>query len=182
VASSEDSEMTVQMTSRGGSLSSSQVQELETALRGTLPQDYKEFLSKYNVASPEKNVYEIGSLSTRVAVFFGVSDEKNHDLLWQNQRVYANRLPKGVLGVASAAGGNLICLRLDNGWTYFWDHELEAADDEEPDYGNMTRLAPSFSEFLDHLEPYRSDDSEPKPKVLSVKLKPGFAEKFKKRE
>jgi hypothetical protein len=165
--------MAVQITASGEHLDTSRVQALEGRLRTTLPPEYAEFLLTYNVARPEENVYRMEKLTISVSYFFGVSSDSVSDLVTQNQVVFANRLPKRILAIAYAAGGNLVCLRTSDGLIYLWDHEKEANEGEEPRYENMTRLARSFSDKATDFFPNAS-------KVKSVKLKPGFQEKFKK--
>ena len=144
--------MSVRMTSKYP-LSTSHVAELESALGVIFPPSYRTFLSKYNVAIPERNQFDGEEIVTSVAWFYGVSDDRVEDLLETNE-MYSRRLPTGVLAVAEAAGGNLICLDLgDDGKVYWWDHEEEATDEEEPSFDNMYLLAPSFSDFLEQLNP-----------------------------
>ena len=82
--------------------------------------------------------------------------------------------------VALAAGGDLIVVNVDSGRVYFWDHEREAGLDEVAGNANMHLLADSFDEFMQSLIPFDSKTVVLDPAaVISVKLKPGFAEKFK---
>jgi hypothetical protein len=173
--------MTVQITAAGDQLDSTRVLEVEERLRITLPSEYREFLLQYNLARPADNVYRTDKVTTSIRYFFGVSSDKDKDLVIQNQTVFANRLPKKMLAIAYAGGGDLVCLRTSDGSVYLWDHEREAGEGEEPRYENMARLASSFPEFLAQLQPYRATDFPTNPsQVKSVKLKPGFQEKFKK--
>lgn len=173
--------MAVEIRPSGEPLSPSQVDELELTLRTKLPEDYKALLRRYNVAEVPENVYRAGDITTSIEQFFGISKDENKDLVLQNREMYSGRLPARAVAIARAGGGNLICIRTSDQGIYFWNHEQEAFPDEEPGYSNMTRLADSFAEFLERLQPYRADDFPPsRSKVTSVKLKPGFAEKFKK--
>lgn len=173
--------MPVQFSAFDQPVDPAQIPILESRVRATLPRAYKELLIQYNSAVPEENVYRTDRVTTNIAYFFGVTADQGHDLVAQNEVMFANRLPRGVLAVAHAGGGNLICLRISDGSVYFWNHEQEATEDEEPGYGNMVKLAASFQEFLEQLQPYRREDFFPNAsKVKSVKLKPGFQEKFGK--
>lgn len=145
--------MSVRMTSKYPPVSTSQFAELESALGVAFPPSYRAFLSKYNVAIPERNQIDGEEIVASVAWFYGISEDRIEDLLETND-MYSRRLPTDVLAIAEAAGGNLICLDLgDDGKVYWWDHEEEATDEEEPGFGNMFLLAPSFSDFLEHLSP-----------------------------
>ena len=173
--------MTIEFTASGGHLDPARIAALEGTLRVKLPEDYREFLLQYNSALPEGNVYREDKAITAGEYLFGISPDRGHDLVVQNREVYANRLPRGILAIAQASGGNLICLQMSDGSVYFWDHELEAGADEDPCYENMVKLAVSFREFLERLGIYRREDFFPNSsKVVSVKLRPGFQEKFKK--
>lgn len=174
--------MSIRLTDRGRELHEGDIDELETKLKLTLPAGYRDFLLAHNVAKPEPNRYQTGGVTTSVQRFLGVSQDANADLAEQNLTTYSGRLPFGFLAVAEASGGNLICIRTRDEAVFFWDHELEAAEDEGPSLENMKRLAGSFPLFLEALQPFdpKSVVLDPK-QVISVKVKPGFLEKFKKK-
>ncbi len=67
---------------------------------------------------------------------------------------YSGRIPNSFFPIAYDSCGNLICIPVkgpDRGKVYFWDHEMEAADDEEPSYDNLTLIADSFEDFFNSL-------------------------------
>jgi hypothetical protein len=113
-----------------------------------------------------------------VTEFFGVGQSPNDDLVTENRR-YDGRLPGNFLAIAGAGGGNLICLSLNDGSVYFWDHENEASEGEEADYSNVTKLASSFGEFIQRLEPRKKVIIDTKGEA-SVEFKLGAKEKFAK--
>ena len=173
--------MSVTIKATCGRLSTKAMIALESRLGVSLPAPYREFLLKYNVAVPEYNSYEGGERFS-VTTFFGVSTNRDDDLVEQNL-VYDGRMPQGVLAIADAPCGNLICLHLIAGAVYWWDHEQEAAafGDEEPSFDNMLLLAPSFTEFLERLKPFDPESVPFDPKqVISVEISPEAREKFKK--
>src|SRR5271156_3675440 len=139
--------MTVQITAGGVRPDPPPGLGVEERLGIKLPPEYREFLLQYNTARPADNVYRTDKVTTSISYFFGVSSDKGKDLVIQNQTVFANRLPKRMLAIAYAGGGNLVCLRTSDGSVYLWDHEREAGEGEEARYENMARLASSFSEF-----------------------------------
>lgn len=173
--------MIVRIQARGDLLDELQIQAIEDTLGVTLPKDYRQFLLGCNIGVPEKNQVITAGVTTSVHVFFGVSDNRLHDLVKKNQETYFGRLPAGVLAIAACAGGNLICLQLETGAVFFWDHEEEASPDE-PTYENMEMIAPSFDRFLNAIEPFNPEDfpelQEPVKGGVIWKA-PGFDEKFK---
>jgi hypothetical protein len=171
--------MPITFQSRRPSLDPEEISSIELRLRVQFPKEYRDFLMAYNVAIPEPNQYVSSAAITSVECFFGLSDVAIDDLFEQNHTMYRGRLPDGILAIARAGGGNLICLNLFNGSVYFWDHENEATNDEIPGFENMTALAPSLAVFLRALQP-RTMEPPAGAKVTSVQVKPGFAEKFKK--
>jgi hypothetical protein len=172
--------MTVKFISKGPKLHADKIKELETSFSMKLPHDYRDFISVYNVAIPEANKFENVTITTSVSKFFGISEHEGDDLSAQIQ-TYEGRMPRKIIPIGLAGGGNVICLRLEDGTIFFWDHEQEAPEGEVPGYGNMLPLAPSFSDFLMRLQPFKTDDVTLNPEdVISVKIKPDFHEKFKK--
>jgi hypothetical protein len=170
--------MTVRLISKGRPLSPADIATLEGRLQVSLPADYQEFLLANNAAVPEQNIYKKGKLITSVAQFFGMSNDEWRDLVTANT-IYGERLPAGFLAIGGAAGGNLICLELESGSIYFWDHEQEAMDNEAPSTDNMECLASSLREFLKSLKPYSAGEKPNASRVMSVSKKPNFDEKFK---
>jgi SMI1-KNR4 cell-wall len=173
--------MNVDMRSIGEPLTEKQVEEAEKKLSVKLPSDYKEYLFKYNGAELGRNIIQVLDITTSISEFFGITNSKNNDI-FQVADTFFRRIPNSVIAIARAGGGNLICLQTETGAIYFWDHDLEATDDEEPSYENMSLLAPTFNSFLSIIQPYTQEQAKKDTssmKVLSVELKAGFAEKFK---
>jgi SMI1-KNR4 cell-wall len=176
--------MAVTMIAKGVPVGPQDIKALESRLEVRLPSAYREFLCEYNVAVPAENKYEAGETTTSVTSFFGISDNRMDDLIEQN-RLFAYRIPDGTLAIADAAGGNLICLDLESGKIYLWDHEEEAAavGDQAANFDNMYELAESFSEFLRRIESFDPGSVQLDPNnVISVSIEfaPGTEEKFKK--
>ena len=112
----------------------------EEVLNVRLPEEYKLFVQRYNGAKPESNVFEINATNeSGVNQFIPLAN------LQEQRAQVVGRLAKKYLPIAWAEGGNYVCLNLDDGSVSFWDHE----DSAEP-----TRLAGSFSDFLDVLRPF----------------------------
>jgi cell wall assembly regulator SMI1 len=142
------------------SISLAQINQLETAIQAKFPESYKNFLLQHNGGSPEPCVFEyIDASETRLGCinnFLGIhSGELSnlHDYI-ETYKVFQKRLPDDVFPIANDPGGNLICISLaahDTGTIYFWDHELEADEGEEPSYANLFFIARSFDDFIKSL-------------------------------
>jgi hypothetical protein len=169
----------IRFTSSGKLVAPDELVKLESRMGRRLPAEFREFLLKNNVASPESNIYEFGNNSTAVERFLGVSEKDADDLVAVNH-MYEGRLPRDMIAIGMAAGGNLICLHIQNGAVYFWDHEGEAMGDDVPSLDNMDHLSPSFASFLAALRSYTKDIASNPGDVSTVWKKPGFEEKFKK--
>lgn len=98
------------------------------------------------------------------------------DSIEQAYEKYRERIPKTLIPVAVAEGGNLLLVSVENGEVFFWDHELEDYDEQSDGSGACVKLADSLSEFLDDLKP--TENTPPNAKVVSVKIDPAFAAKF----
>lgn len=121
-----------------------------------IPDDYKKFLIKYNGGRPENDHIDFkeGNNGTLLNCIFGFTKERYGSFV-RYQGVYAGRIPRNTLAIASDAGGNLIIMSVsgdDYGKIYFWDHEMEFNEGEEPDYSNLTLVADSFEEFISNLK------------------------------
>lgn len=151
-------------------------QDLEKKIGNQLPRDYRDFLKRYNRSTISGNMVEKDDVKFSISYFFGFSDEKNIDITNQIA-IYANRIPSTMMPIAMAGGGNLVCIELPNGTAYYWDHESEG-DSNEENIG-MHFLANSFTNFFDMIQPYDPKEDLEDMQIESVKLRPGFAEKFK---
>jgi hypothetical protein len=153
------------------------------AIFGRLPSDYCAFLLAYNGGKPEKNHIKIQGTKNTASIryFFGILGENEESDLTKKQKFYLERVPKGIIPIAYAEGGNLICLSIipdTFGQVFFWDHELESSDGEPATWDNLFKLADSFDEFFQNLE----TPPEPprlKPGEAKVWIKPGFLESLK---
>ena len=69
---------------------------------------------------------------------------------------YEGRLPDGLVPVADAEGGNLVCVSCrpdDAGTIWFWDHECEADEGEPPSPSSVTVVADTFDELIARARP-----------------------------
>lgn len=134
------------------------INNLEKLYSSTLPQDYKSFLTEYNGGFPDDNMFRSPFFEELVGVryFFGFNSISCMDLM-SHIKTFKNRVPENVIPIGEDDCGNLFCLSLrdkDYNAVYFWDHELEADEDEPPTESNLFKLTNNFNEFLEGLEPF----------------------------
>jgi hypothetical protein len=132
------------------------IRQFETLIGARLPEEYREFLLEYGGAFLddiyEAPITEPGHLGEYACPrgFFGFykPDARGvrHSLdLPRNYSGYKNRIRYGLVPIAHAIGGNLICLAVsgsDRGAVYYWDHETN----------DVWLVSNSFDEFLSNLQ------------------------------
>jgi hypothetical protein len=115
----------------------------QMALGAVLPDDYREFLLKYNGGYPEPSGFRGGK--EVLNSLFGFC-QKHHCLLC-NFYIHRTILPQAIIPIADDPFGNLVCLGVaaaDGGRVFFWDHEYG-------DSSGLSHVADSFTNFLDSL-------------------------------
>ncbi|WP_353613689.1 SMI1/KNR4 family protein [Mangrovibacter phragmitis] len=110
---------------------------------------------KYNGGQPQPNSFRFFSDrndASSVDRFLSLGKEKNSNLL-RYYNNYQDRIPLGFIPIAHDAGGNLVImgLKTDNNKVYFWDHEFEVDEGEQPNMDNVHLISQSFSIFLNDL-------------------------------
>lgn len=133
------------------------LQSLERDLGSTLPAPYRRFLREYNGGTPVPGVFGFiqdgRENNSTVREFFCVTGEGANSVR-SVLETYKNRVPKGLLPVASDPCGNLVCLGIsggERGQVYFWDHDYESEEDEAPDSSNVYLVSNDFDTFLSSL-------------------------------
>jgi len=135
-------------------LSEKDLLRVEDEIGFNLPDDYREFLSKYGgFAADGSAVFSFrepypGGKRDMAEVFYGVLGKDGYDLL-HNYGAYKGRILIEALPIALDAFGNQICLILTGkyrGKIHFWDHEEELLDKS-----NLYLIADSFDEFITSL-------------------------------
>jgi hypothetical protein len=91
-----------------------------------------------------------------IHVFFSVGSGDHIDLA-DKYETFRDRIPPGLLPIASDPGGNLICLACTgerSGQVFFWEQAFEANEDEGEEVGwdNVFFIAGSLEEFFRGLE------------------------------
>ncbi len=119
------------------------IMHFQMGLAAVLPEDYREFLLRYNGGYPNPAGFRGGD--EVINSFFGFC-QKHHCLLC-NYYIHRTVLPNGIIPIANDPGGNLVCLvvsKPDRGKVLFWNHECG-------DSSGLSLLADSFTSFLDSL-------------------------------
>ncbi len=139
-----------------------QIKEFEQKIDAKLPEDYVKFLLQYNGGSPAQDYYDCESRiesetsyidGVGVSWFYTLAEDYNYNLL-KNYNMFFNRMPKEMIPISSSPCGNKICLAVrgsNYGKVYYWDHDWEAEEGEEPTYRNIYLIADSFKKFTDNL-------------------------------
>ena len=150
-------EVAIERPAPYGPLSEQRLRALEERIGTSLPADYREFLLRYNGGVPRPRGFWIvsGREADTVWRLYGLHDGPT----WSSIDDYIDlpdwySIPKGLLAIGDDGVGNHICLRVDEedaGAVYFWDHELRAPGMGDS-YQGITRIANSFTDFLDMLE------------------------------
>jgi hypothetical protein len=127
------------------------VSHFEMSIAARLPDDYRDFLLRYNGGYPRPSKFRGGD--EVLSHFFGLW-QKHADL---NYELLAHRgfIPEGTIPIASDPFGNSILLevaRPNLGRIWFWDHERSG----EPAKA-VSLLANSFTEFVESLVPVDGD-------------------------
>ncbi|QLG39184.1 SMI1/KNR4 family protein [Paenibacillus sp. FSL W7-1088] len=130
-------------------LTESRLQDFERINGVQLPQQYREFLLKYNGGYPKPYYFTISKEQGigMVNIFYGIGEM--YDNLDKKVDIFDDILDAGFIPIADDSGGNQICLGLTEkhfGDVYFWIH-----DEDPEDLGNMYFLAKDFGGFLEKL-------------------------------
>lgn len=141
---------------------------LALAVGTELPHDYRDFMLTQNGGVLTETAHLHGDDSgASVRAFLIVDDPQEtggfdiDDYL----RTYEGRYPGGFLPIAVDASSNLILL--DTGYdhpgsVWFWDHEGEADENEPPRTDNITKIADTFTDFVDALTTELSAEDQAK--------------------
>jgi SMI1-KNR4 cell-wall len=136
-------------------LHESAINVFEDFIGTKLPLDYKNYLISLNGGRPEKATFDIPNQgNSAVNRFFSLVSKVKSETLIFNIKIYKDRVPEEMLPIGNDPGGNLIVLSLkgrQRGGVFFWDHDLEADDEQQPFYKNITILSQDFSSFLSAL-------------------------------
>lgn len=154
----------ISITPFGAPATEEQIYSFESFIKAKLPEEYIKFLKKYNGGRLEKeDTYpmieeiDIGYQEEGIEYFFGLNVAKGNDLKEQ-VLIFKGRIPHNFIPIGDAPCGNLVCLAVlgeNYGKVYYWDHNEEAEDGEEPSNDNVYLIANSFEEFINSLYEYK---------------------------
>jgi hypothetical protein len=126
------------------------IKQFEYEYNVMLPEQYVDFLLKYNGGYPQESKFKIPDNQGEGLVnkFYGIGDMKSN--LAKVFEVLEGEIPEDFVSIANDPEGNEILLGVSGkykGMIYFWIHDMEPEDE----MGNMFILADSFSEFFNNL-------------------------------
>lgn len=131
----------------------------------SFPDDYKNFLCQYNGGTPRQSVFNFKNNDidngSDIDGFLGINHPIEVMSMEYILNTFANRIPNELFPIASDSYGNLICLYIKEkyyGKIYFWDHENEAPDGQNPWWNNIYLIADSFTDFINKLYEFDIDD------------------------
>ncbi|MEH7611216.1 SMI1/KNR4 family protein [Gottfriedia acidiceleris] len=135
--------------------------QLESDLCLSFPNEFIEFLEKYNGGTPSLNkVISEEAPDFILSSFFGTDLESYEDIL-MCYKTFKGRIPEGCVPIAGDIGGNIICLNLNKekyGYVYFWDHEEELMVEEgEMQLNHLYLITTSFNKFLNMIQEDNTD-------------------------
>jgi hypothetical protein len=126
---------------------------IEGVLGSKLPEDYKQFLLKYNGGVPEDDeiaVEELDDTPTDLRVFFGIRrEEETENIFWNLNLVKESCKGMVLLPFACDSGGNLFLLQ----WK---GNNFSVVYLDTGEVWKLYYVAKSFGEFLNLLKPYEN--------------------------
>ena len=141
-------------------ITKSEITRVESKFNIKLPQEYVDFLLKYNGGYPEPNRFKYESnkehySDSLVNWFYSIyeGEYNNFEPNILNWSLHGRRFPDGIIPIAGDPFGNIICIGIADGYmgkVYFWDHE-EESDTDIPHWDNVYLIANSFNQFLELL-------------------------------
>ncbi|MFH1897550.1 MAG: SMI1/KNR4 family protein [Candidatus Desantisbacteria bacterium] len=138
------------------SLSMENLKRAEETIVATLPEEYKQFLMKYN-GGRAFNIKQFGGGLDFEAITDG--DDNNFFGTYNSLK---GRIPEDTVAIAIDPGGNYVLLGIkgpNRGKVFFWMLDFEDREEWEAPYeSKVDFVANSFNEFLDSLSEYNEDD------------------------
>ncbi|GIO24385.1 SMI1/KNR4 family protein [Oceanobacillus sp. J11TS1] len=123
------------------------IKEFKEANKVTLPQQYEEFLKKYNGGNTPKTNFKINGVSSDIRAFFGFGNaSKDYNFLFLKENDFLkNHLDKQFLPIATDSFGNIIVIGIgkeNNGEIHFFDCEKSL----------YKHLRDNFEEFIQKVK------------------------------
>lgn len=140
-----------------------QLTALADGIGHALPASYLDFVRRHDGATPQDNSFKLSNNEVGVSRFIPVGEAA--ELAAQ-----IDGFPARVILLAEDASGNYFYVAPSTGSVYFWDHELEGADEQ---------IAASAQAFADMLMPFDASAVELAPgQVISAWIDPSFKPEF----
>jgi cell wall assembly regulator SMI1 len=134
------------------------ITRVERQLGVIFPEDYRRFLLRYNGGRPKPDLFRIEAAGPEwddiMNWFYCINPGDMYGLVENNDELLRSRMPPELIAIGDDPLGNQICIAVKGskkGSVYFWDHENEAPDGEEPWWENVYLLADTFEKFVDSL-------------------------------
>lgn len=146
--------MLKKINEQGKEISKKDIREFEDLIKYKLPNDYKNFLLKYNGGRPEPFIFKVEKFEggeNSIHTFLGFNRETESDNLLWSYNALKDRLPDTLLSIGYSDTDDQICLDLSEknfGKIYLWDYAGECGKDC---LDNVYYIAPSFGELLNML-------------------------------
>lgn len=122
------------------------IESVEHRLQITLPEDYKQFVLKYDGGYPSPNHFKVDG---KVEIFNNLIslDENEYDNIYEILEDLQDRLSDQLIPFAEDGFGNLLCFDYSADKNIvFWDHEKNYDDFKE-----STFVCSSFSSLIEKL-------------------------------
>ena len=138
-----------------GKATEESIEELEEFLGFLLPEDYKEFLSKYNggTSKVRYSKFFVKELNHEIPldVLYGIGVTRTFDLSEGYEEFEEDMLPNSLI-IGDDPGSGLIVLITDseNYGVYYWDHSFYFPQSSEEE--NTYKIADSFKDFINRLK------------------------------
>lgn len=128
------------------SISIDTIERMEDRLQITLPDDYKQFVLKYDGGYPHPNHFKVDEKVEILNNLLSL-DENETDNIYEVLEDLQNRIGDQLIPFAEDGFGNLLCFDYSAAKNIvFWDHEKNYDDFKE-----STFVSSSFSSLIENL-------------------------------
>lgn len=145
--------MNIDITTSFPPISEQALEEFEAEIGTLLPDDYRDFLLRYNGGEPSPRSFDVMTYvlleSVGIISFYGLHDGPYFSLR-RHRALLLPVMPSSLLAIADVIYPNeLLCLGLQGqrrGRIVYWDGNFGSDDDS--DFSNVYPVAGTFSDFL----------------------------------